>query len=174
MQGKFNTMKPNKNIIILIIGGLLLLIGLLKPDLSSLIPSKNPKPTNSVNIEAPLDPSVRKEAEELVSLIQSFGGTAKQDAGRLRDLYLDLSTLISLDGDDQVVKNTEEIRQANSLAGLMLKLDIKGKYANLAKETKDVIVASIGDDQVLLSTELRTKAADGFKALAWACNEGIK
>jgi hypothetical protein len=44
----------------------------------------------------------------------------------------------------------------------------------LAKETKDVIVAAIGDDQVLLSTELRAKAVDGFKALAWACNEGVK
>ena len=73
-----------------------------------------------------------------------------------------------------VIKNTEEIRQANSLAGTMLRLDIKGKYPNLAKEATEVIVASIGDDNINLSPELRTKAADGFNALAWAYNEASK
>lgn len=159
--------------ILLVCGALLVLIGLLKPDLSKLIPSNN-KPTNNVVVEAPLDTNIRKEAEELTSLLKSFGSSAKDDSLRLRDLYLDLATLISLDGENQVVKNTEEIRQANSLAGIMLRLDIKDKYSNLAKEAKDVIVAAIGDDQVLLSAELRAKAVEGFKALGWACNEGSK
>jgi hypothetical protein len=158
--------------ILLVCGALLVLVGLVKPDLSKLVPSNNP--TNSVIIEAPLDSNIRKEADELVVLLKSFGSSVKNDSLKLRDLYLDLSTLISLDGENQVVKNTEEIRQANSLAGVMLRLDIKDKYVNLAKEAKDVIVASIGDDQVLLSAELRAKAVDGFKALAWACNEGSK
>jgi hypothetical protein len=35
-------------------------------------------------------------------------------------------------------------------------------------------VAAIGNDSVLLDKDLREKAADGFKALAWACNEGSK
>lgn len=156
--------------ILLICGALLVLVGLIKPDLSALIPANN-IPTNTILIEAPLDANVRKEAEELMVLLKSFGSSAKDDSLRLRDLYLDLSTLISLDGENQVVKNTEEIRQANSLAGVMLRLDIKNKYTNLAKEAKDVMVASIGDDQVLLSPELRIKAVEGFKALAWACNE---
>jgi hypothetical protein len=158
--------------ILLVCGLLLVLFGLVKPDLSKLIPSNNP--TNSVIIEAPLDSNIRKEADELIVLLKSFGSSAKDDSLKLRDLYLDLSTLISLDGENQVVKNTEEIRQANSLAGVMLRLDIKDKYANLAKEAKDVVVAAIGDDQVLLSAELRAKAVDGFKALAWAFNEGSK
>jgi hypothetical protein len=158
--------------ILLVCGTLLVLIGLIKPDLSKFIP--NNRPTNTVLIEAPVDPSVRKEAEDLAALLKSFGSSAKDDSLRLRDLYLDLSTLVSLDGENQVVKNTEEIRQANSLAGVMLRLDIKDKYADLAKEAKDVIVASIGDDQVLLSAELRAKAVEGFKALGWACNEGSK
>jgi hypothetical protein len=158
--------------ILLICGALLVLVGLLKPDFSKFIPGNIP--TNTIVIEAPLDSNIRKEAEELVVLIKSFGSSAKEDSLKLRDLYLDLSTLVSLDGENQVVKNTEEIRQANSLAGVMLRLDIKDKYANLAKEAKDVMVSAIGDDQVLLSAELRAKAVDGFKALAWACNEGSK
>lgn len=159
--------------ILLVCGALLVLVGLIKPDLSKLIPSNN-NPTNSVVIEAPMDSNIRTQADELVALLKSFGSDIRGDALKLRDLYLDLATLISLDGTDQVVKNTEEIRQANSLAGIMLRLDIKDKYSNLAKEAKDVIVAAIGDDQVLLSAELRAKAVEGFKALAWACNEGSK
>jgi hypothetical protein len=159
--------------ILLVCGALLVLVGLIKPDLSKLIPSNN-NPTNSVVIDAPMDSNIRAQADELVALLKSFGSSAKDDSLRLRDLYLDLSTLVSLDGENQIVKNTEEIRQANSLAGVMLRLDIKDKYANLAKEAKDVMVSAIGDDQVLLSAELRTKAVDGFKALAWACNEGSK
>ena len=99
---------------------------------------------------------------------------AKSDAKRLRDLYLDLAKLVELDGENEVVKSTEEIRQANSLAGVMLRLDIKGKYPDLAKEAKEVVVAAIGDDQILLSKELRAKAVEGLNALAWACNLGSK
>ena len=73
-----------------------------------------------------------------------------------------------------VVKNTEEVRQANKLAGVMLKLDIKGKYPELAKATNAVIVASLGDDSLMLDDKLRQQAVDGFKALAWACLEGAK
>ncbi|NBW23465.1 MAG: hypothetical protein EBR82_87545 [Caulobacteraceae bacterium] len=160
--------------IILVLGGLLLLIGLIKPDLSLWIPSNHCGKKDSVNIESPLDDNIKKEAQEVASLLKSFGYSSKDDSCRLRDLYLDLAKLIELDGDNQVVKNTDEIRQANSIAGVMLELDIKGKYSNLAKETKDVIVAAIGDDHLLLSPELRNKAVDAFKALAWACNEGTK
>jgi hypothetical protein len=56
----------------------------------------------------------------------------------------------------------------------MLRLDIKGKYPDLAKEAKEVVVAAIGDDQILLSKELRVKAVEGLNALAWACNMGSK
>jgi hypothetical protein len=85
-----------------------------------------------------------------------------------------MATLISLDGEDLVIRNTEEIRQANSLSGLMLKLDMKGKYPDLANAAKDLIVTAVGDDNVDLDKELRNNAVLGFKALAWACNEGAK
>ena len=47
---------------------------------------------------------------------------------------------MELDGEDLVIKNTDEIRQANSIAGVMLRLDIKGKYPDLAKEANRYIV----------------------------------
>ena len=85
---------------------------------------------------------------------------------------MDLATLVSLDGEDCIIKNTEEIRQANRLAGIMLKLDMKGKYENLAEAGTNLIKAAIGDDSVLLDDSLREKAVEGFNALAWACYMG--
>ena len=158
------------NKIILLIAGILIVIGLIKPDFSSFIPST--KPNNSVVfIEAPADENIKKECEDVSRVLKN--GLAN-DAVRLRDLFLDISKLIELDGEDLVIKTTEEIRQANGLAGPMLKLDIKNKYQNLANEAKEVIVSTIGDDNVPLTAELRKQAVLAFKYLAWACNEGAK
>jgi hypothetical protein len=157
--------------VLLALGGLLILLGLLKPEFSNVI---NPRPSvvDVLELPTPTDEAVKKEADDVVALVKESG--AKNDAKRLRDLYLDLAKLVELDGEDEVIKSTEEIRQANSLAGVMLRLDIKGKYPNLAKEAKEVVVAAIGDDQIPLSKELRTKAVEGLNALAWAFNMGSK
>jgi hypothetical protein len=161
------------NNLLLIVAGLLILVGLTKFDLSgfSILPNR-PNVVDVLELPEPTDPAVKKEADDVVSVLKESG--AKGDAKRLRDLYLDLAKLVELDGENEVVRNTEEIRQANSLAGVMLRLDIKGKYPDLAKEAKEVVVASIGDDQILLSKELRVKAVEGLNALAWACNQGSK
>jgi hypothetical protein len=161
------------NNLVLIIAGLLILVGLAKFNFSSIniLPNK-PNVVDVLELPEPTDEAVKKEADDVASLLKESG--AKGDAKRLRDLYLDLAKLVELDGEDQVIKNTEEIRQANSLAGVMLRLDIKGKYPDLAKESYQVVVAAIGDDQILLSKELRVKAVEGLNALAWACNLGSK
>ena len=161
-----------KNYFILIAAGLLILVGLTKFDLSQLniLPNK-PAVVDNMELPKPTDEKILKEAEDVVIVAKKM---PQAEARRLRDLYLDMSQLIKLDGEDQVIANTEEIRQANSIAGLMLKLDIKGKYPDLPKELKEVVVAAVGDDQITLSPELRTKAASGFDALAWALNEGSK
>jgi hypothetical protein len=161
------------NNLVLVVAGLLILVGLTKFDLSrlNLLPNR-PASVDVLELPEPTDESVKKEADDVVSLLKESGD--KSDAKRLRDLYLDLAKLVELDGENEVVRNTEEIRQANSIAGVMLRLDIKGKYPSLAKEAKEVIVAAIGDDQIILSKELRSKAVDGLNALAWACNLGSK
>jgi hypothetical protein len=161
------------NNLLLVVAGLLILVGLTKFDFSgfNILPNR-PNVVDVLELPEPTDETVKKEADDVVAVLKESG--AKGDAKRLRDLYLDLAKLVELDGENEVVKSTEEIRQANSLAGVMLRLDIKGKYPNLAKEAKEVVVASIGDDQILLSKELRVKAVEGLNALAWACNMGSK
>ena len=162
----------NQKNILLGLAGLLVIIGLLKPEFSNILGPNKPATVDVLELSEPTDPAVKKEADDVVSVLKEAG--AKVDARRLRDLYMDLAKLVELDGENEVVKSTEEIRQANSLAGVMLRLDIKGKYPDLAKETKEVVVAAIGDDQILLSKELRVKAVEGLNALAWACNTGSK
>jgi hypothetical protein len=162
------------NKVILILASLLIALGLIQPNVSDWGLSKKPVSIDVLELSVPVDENVKKEADDVVSLLKESGSSVKADAKRLRDLYLDLAKLVEFDGEEEVIKSTEEIRQANSLAGLMLRLDIKGKYPNLAKEAKEVVVAAIGDDQIILSKELRAKAVEGLNALAWACNEGGK
>lgn len=157
--------------VLLALGGLLILLGLLKPEFSDILKPR-PSVVDVLELSAPTDEAVKKEADDVVVVLKEAG--IKSEAKKLRDLYIDLAKLVELDGEDEVIKSTEEIRQANSLAGVMLRLDMKGKYPNLAKEAKEVVVASIGDDQILLSKELRVKAVESLNALAWACNEGSK
>jgi hypothetical protein len=162
----------NKNII-LVIGAILIALGLLKPDLSNIGLWNRPVAIDVLEIQAPSDPNIKDKADKVVEIITSVNDH-KNDSRRLRDLYIDLGKLIQLDGEDEVVTSTEEIRQTNRLSGLMLKLDIKGKYKDLASASQAVIVEAIGDDNIPLSKDLRAKAVDAFNALAWAYNTGAK
>lgn len=157
--------------LLLVVAGILIVIGLFKPDLSSFKPS--PINENVVAVDKPSNAEILDECQDVIDALKA-DSDRKTDGTRLASLYSDLATLVSLDGEDLVIKNTEEIRQANRLSGAMLKLDIKGKYPKLAKATNSVIVSSIGDDSVMLDAKLRQGAVDGFKALAWACVQGAK
>jgi hypothetical protein len=126
-----------------------------------------------VVVEKPSNPEILDECQEVINALKA-DSDRKVDGKRLASLYLDMATLVSLDGEDQVVKDTESIRQANKLAGVMLRLDLKGKYPDLKDAAQKLVVASIGDDNVLLDNKLRQGAVDGFKALAWACDQGSK
>lgn len=165
------------NKVLLFIASILIVLGLTKFDISSLIPNINPNPVSVdvVDVSPPTDSDLREKANDIVSLLKSqLDPKDLVKFSKLRDLYFDLSVLIALDGDSEVIKTTDEIRQANSMAGIMLKLDLKNKYEGLAKCNNDLVVAAIGDDAVILSSDLRAKAVDAFKALSWAYNEGCK
>jgi hypothetical protein len=164
----------NSKTILLCLAALLIFIGLVKPDLSSLFQNKNSViVVDDIDFIEPSSDTLKEKAKDVIKAL-SLDTDRKTDGKKLAKLYTDIATLITLDGTDQVIKNTEEIKQANRLAGLMLHLDIKDKYEGLSEAAQALIVEAIGDDQVLLSSDLRNKAVDGFKALAWACNEGSK
>lgn len=163
----------NTKNILLVIAGLLILIGLLKPDISNLF--NNDKKLNSVviNLEKPSE-DLLDECELVIKSLKDGPSSRINDGKSLASLYVDLAKLIALEEDKEIIKTTEEIRQANSLSGTMLDLDIDGAYPQLAENCNNLIVSAIGEDNVSLDKELRKKAVEGFNALAWACNEGAK
>lgn len=164
----------NNKYIVVAIGCLLIGFGLIKPNLSSIFNKPNASASSSLVVQKPTDENLLKEAEIIIGILKQGDSSRSYDGKRLASLYLDMANLISLDAEDQVIKNTEEIKQANSLSGVMLRLDIKGKYPNLAPASQNLIKTAIGDDAVLLDKNLRDRAVEAFTALAWAFNEGSK
>lgn len=158
-----------KDKILFIVGSLLILFALTKTNLSELFVVN----TIPYNIEV-IDNDSQKLVESVISCLKNGSSDRKYDGKKLASLYNDIAILISLDNENEIIKNTEEIRQANSISGLMLKLDIKDKYPKLAEECNKYLVSVIGDDNVSLDKDLRSKAVSAFKNLAWAFNESSK
>jgi hypothetical protein len=160
-----------KDKLILGIAAVLILFSVFPQNISLLLP--RPVAVSTIDV-----PSISEERQKGVeSIVESFrqgSSDRSTDGKRLASLYIDLARLIELDGDDMVIKNTEQVKQANSLAGVMLRLDIKDKYPDLAKNCNAYLVSVLGEDIVDLDESLRQKASDCFIDLAWACYEGSK
>jgi hypothetical protein len=162
--------------ILLILAAVLIFVGLFKPAfITNIIDGNTPVSvvTNDLDVTKPTSDLLLEKSKDVVKAL-SVSSDRKIDGKKLAKLYLDMAMLISLDGEQEVIKGTEDIRQANTISGLMLDLDMKGKYPDLAAANKALIISVVGDDQVLLSKELREQAVDAFNALAWACYEGSK
>lgn len=164
----------NNKYLLLLVAGLLIVVGVAKPDFKLLGGGNRISVDEIVVVTPPADQKLREVCFGVVESLKDGGSTREKDGKRLANLYMDIARLIELDGEDMVIKNTDEIRYANSLAGVMLRMDIKGKYPKLSESAKAVIVSVIGDDNVPLDVETRAKAAESFRALAWACHEGSK
>jgi hypothetical protein len=162
--------------LILIIAAVLIFVGVFKPQFPFVGPNQpvdvvvNP----NVEVDKPKDEVLLEKAKAVTKAFDGSSFDRNKDSQRLALLYLDLATLIELDGEQEVVKTTEEIRQANSLTGAMLRLNLKGAYPGLSDAANDLLISQIGEDIVPLDSNLRAKAVDAFRALAWACFEGSK
>lgn len=163
------------NKVLLIIAGVLIFLGFAQPRLNIFPNNITPSIVdNNLIIDEPKDVALKQEALKVVKLLKDGPSSRASDCLRLSSLYVDMANLIALDSEDQVISSTEDIRQANSLSGLMLRINIKGKYPKLAEAAKNVIITAIGDENVALDDTNRKKAVDAFYALAWAFKEGSK
>jgi len=159
-----NQPKNSVYTILLVFGVLLIVFGLVTPNIGRLSILNN---SNAVYTK-PSDVKLLELTNPVITALKDGGS----DALALANLYNDIATLIEIDQD--VIKNTEEIREANRISGHMLNLGIKDKYPNLGEAANNLVVSYIGDDNAALSPESRKKGVDAFRALAWACNEGSK
>lgn len=163
------------NRVVLMIGAVLIAVGVFKPDLSILLP----KPgvvvnTPSIEVTEPTDPTLKTLALDVAQILKNGDDSRKEDGVKLASLYTDIANLISLDKNNEVVKTTSEITEVNSVAGRMMNLKIKGKYADLVETARKLVVSAIGDDVAVLNDASRAQAVAAFKALAWGCYEGAK
>lgn len=164
---------------LLLIGILLIGIGVFRPNLGSITgnPSCPIVPVGNGYVTSPPTDPILLDKATLVTeiLLDSNESDKKNDSLKLSSLYKDLSILIEIDNEeDAIVTDTMTLRKANSLAGQMLKLNIKGKYSELAEASKAVVVAAIGEEDIQLDSNIRAKAVEAFRALSWACYEGSK
>lgn len=162
------------NKLLLSVGVLLVLLGLFKPSIPSLLNNVSSSTTlEQYETNAPSNPELLEKSKKVIEILQSVNHSTKSyECQKLSALYYDLATLVELDNEDLVIKDTNGIREANGLAGKMLKLNIKDKYPNLAKASQDLVVSQLGDNDVVLDADLRKKAAECFKALSWAFYQG--
>jgi len=118
-------------------------------------PEPTPKPSPVV-----LEPS--DEMKELVSKVEQV------EDKELVGFYLAFADLVSR--DSEVIQTTGQIRTAHSRAGRLAfqKTGIQGKYPGLAEAIDEALMKSIGKKNQNLTDELRAKAVETFKAIAWA------
>lgn len=161
----------NSDKIILAIGGLLVALAIFKPHLPNIV-----KPVDNVPVVEVEDISdeLKTLVQPVIDALKAGSKDRKIDGIKLANLYNDMGTLISLKDNDTVIKTTNDIKNANSLAGHMLQLSLKDKYPDLGKACTEFVINVIGGDDIALDDELRSKAVLAFKALAWACKEGSK
>jgi len=167
-KGK-NSGEVNKSLIV-VVALVLIGVGIVGPKLD-IFNNETVIVNNGVELIKPSDPELLKHCEEVTKALRNGSGDRTTDAKRLSNLYTDLSTLYGL---DETIKTTEEVRNANSLAGAMLRMNIGGLYPNLTKACTDLVASQIGTKRIPLDGEIRKKTINAFKALAWACNEGSK
>lgn len=166
----------SKDKIVLALAAILVLVGLFRPDFSNLIPSNKPAVVETETLQTPASADVKAVAEKVTKIFKESTAKDKRVKGqKFKSLMVDLAKLIKLDGEREVVKSTKELRLANSIAGRMCDLDMKGEFTDLAKTCTEVLTTSLGGtDDILLTPELREKAGDGFLAVAWAVEQGLK
>lgn len=161
-------MKPSNNIL-LFLGALLIGYGLITPYINNIS-----VPSGTISVVMPLDVSLKNNCEKVTQVFKNGFGNKQNDGFKLASLYIDLAKLIALDESNEIILNTDQIRETNKLAGKLYDLNLQDKYPDLARAANDVIVQYIGDENVILDKELRKKAVEAFNGLAWAFYEGSK
>jgi len=135
-------------------------------------PSPVTVPTETLKIDAPQDEELKALAENVRDALKSGDDDRSEDGVRLASLYQDMSILIGLDED--VIKSTGAIAEANSMSARLLKIDLRGKYPGLSEACNKLLMTHISDKSVVIDSTLREKAVEAFQALAWGCLEGAK
>ena len=92
------------------------------------------------------------------------------DAKRLAAYYRQFATVV--EQDNGVIQTIEQLRRGHIAAGKLAFPDLQGKYPGLADAIDSVFENQLGLDNVTLTPELRGKAVEVLRAIAWGCENG--
>lgn len=162
------------NKVLLVVGLILIVLGLSRYS-SVNFPVVNPNPVTVVEtlkVDPPQDKELKTLAENVRDCLKNGDSDRSKDGVRLASMYNDMSILISIDED--IIKNTSAITQANVMTARLLKINLKGKYPGLAEACDTLLMNHVSDKSVVLDENLRQKSVEAFQALAWGCLEGAK
>lgn len=122
-------------------------------------PTPEPQPTPTpVVVDGPSD--------EMKRIVAAVEPTSDAD---LAEFYRDFADVIARDTD--VIKTTGHIRECHIRSG-KLRFQKTGKQdetVGLGDKVDAAIAEAIGKPNVTLTPELRSRAVEVMKALAWAC-----
>lgn len=130
------------------------------------------KPVASLDIRPPANAELKELTVPVIEAFENGSSDRSFDAYRLAEVYKDIAVLVEV--DENIIKTTEALRQANILTAKILRIDLTGKYPGLADAANDLFTSYVTSDAVSLDEDLRAKSVDAFNALAWACLEGSK
>ena len=96
---------------------------------------------------------------------------SNSDARHMSDFFSQLSDVVWL--DPGFIKTTGVFREFNIKAGGLnfSGLELKNKYPSLGEEIDEVIINSIGKEDVELTTEKRKNLRDCLNAVAWGVHQ---
>lgn len=121
-------------------------------------PEPTPEPIPVVVVDGPSD--------EMKRIVAAIEPTSEPE---LAEFYNDFADVIERDSD--VIKTTGHIRECHIRSGKLTfqKTGIDARTPGLGDKVDAAIAEAIGKQNVTLTPELRARAVQIMKALAWAC-----
>jgi hypothetical protein len=123
----------------------------------------------SATAEAFPDKPFNSKVLDAVTPVQSILAKADaEDKLNLARLWREDAQIIQ--GDDSVIQTTADVRRANGIAGKLMTLHLKGKYAGLAAAVDNAFAKVVGMDAKPLDSQTRQDVVSVFNGLSWAAN----
>ena len=127
-------------------------------------PTPEPEPVPTPVVPTPV--VVDGPSDEMKQLVAAIEPISEPE---LAELYNDFADVIAR--DTEVIKTTGHIRECHTRSGRLMfqETGIQERTPGLGEKVDAAIGAAIGMKNVPLTPELRARAVEVMKALAWAC-----
>jgi len=138
-------------------------------NLSDILKNLIPGGGVSVDDSFPGQPTDSQVLTAVQPLKAKFAVLDNNEKLALASLWRELANVIALDTDN-IIKSNADIREANSVAGRLMALRMKGKYPSLGADVDSAIKNVMGKNPDALDATTKKKAVELFNGLSWAAH----